>query len=149
VPSTFFSIRNERKKGDKKMQQETKTQNDITRALYAEVAHNREVLSRIDENAPFDTPETIAALNTAIHQLKAGTAYKILYNTGTHEKGSFNYLLSQVKNDIFFLRSIADQDTNTMIPEKYKPLLQKIGPQSYLKNIKECTEQIYKILSTQ
>jgi hypothetical protein len=130
------------------MQEKTKTQNDVTRALYNEVAHNREVLSHIDENAPFDTPETIAALSAAIHQLKAGTAYKILYNTGTHEKGSFNYLLSQAKNDIFYLGAAADQDTNPMIPEKYKPLLQKIGPQTYLKNIKECTEQLYKILST-
>jgi hypothetical protein len=130
------------------MNQKSETQNDVTRALYAEVAHNREVLKHIDENAPFDTPETIAALNTAIHQLKAGTACKVLYNTGTHEKGSFNYLLSQVKNDIFYLGAAADLDTNPMIPEKYKPLLRKIGPQQYLKNIKECTEQLYKILST-
>jgi hypothetical protein len=136
------------------MQQTTKPQTQpITkeekRALINEVAHNREVLSHIDENAAFDTPETIAALNIAIHQLEAGTAFNVLYNTGTHEKGTFNYLLSQVKNDIFFLGAIADKDNSPIIPEKYKPLLQKINPQEYLRNIKTYTEQIYKILSTQ
>jgi hypothetical protein len=128
------------------MQQTPKT--NITRDLYNEIAANREVLSRIDENAAFDTPEEISALNTAIRQLKAGAAYNVLYNAGTPEKGTFNYLLSQVKNDIFFLGAIAGKDTSPVIPEKYKPLLQKIHPQEYLRNIKNHTEQLYKASST-
>jgi hypothetical protein len=130
------------------MQQKTKPQTDITRDLYNEVAYNREVLKHIDENAALDTPESIAALNAAVRQLKAGAAYKVLSDVGTPEKGSFNETLSKVKNDIFFLGAAAGQDNSPILPEKYKPLLQKIGPQSYLKNIKKYTEQIYKALST-
>jgi hypothetical protein len=130
------------------MQQKTETQNTITRDLYNEVAGNLEVLKRVDGNAALDTPEDVAALNAAVRQLKAGTAYNILYNAGSPEEGSFNWMLSKAKNDIFFLKAVVGQDNSPIIPEKYKPLLKKIQPQPYLKNIKKYTEQIYKALST-
>jgi hypothetical protein len=130
------------------MQQKTETQNNISRDLYNEVAGNLEVLKRLDENAALDTPEAVAALNTAVHRLKAGTAYNILYNAGRPEEGTFNWMLSKAQSDIFFLKAVADQDNSPILPEKYKPLLKKIRPQAYLRNIKKYTEQIYKALST-
>jgi hypothetical protein len=130
------------------MQQKTETQNNISRDLYNEVAGNREVLKRVDENAALDTPEDVAALNAAIHQLKAGTAYNILYDAGRPEEGTFNWMLSKAQSDIFFLKAVAGQDNSPILPEKYKPLLKKIRPQTYLRNIKKYTEEIYKALST-
>jgi hypothetical protein len=119
------------------MKHKTETQNNISRDLYNEVVGNLEVLKRVGENAALDTPEDVAALNAAVHQLKAGTAYNILYNADDPEEGSFNWMLSKAKNDIFFLKAVAGQDNSSILPEKYKPLLKKIQPQPYLKNIKK------------
>jgi hypothetical protein len=130
------------------MQQKIEMKKDVSTALYNEVAGNREVLNRVDENAALDTPEAVAALNAAVHRLKAGTAYNILYDSGNPEEGTFNWMLSKAQSDIFFLKAVAGQDNSPILPEKYKPLLKKIRPQTYLRNIKKYTEQIYKALST-
>jgi hypothetical protein len=69
--------------GDKKMKQTTKpqqqTKTNIPHALREEIVANREILKRVDENAAFDTPESLAALRSVIEQLKVKTSAIILF----------------------------------------------------------------------
>jgi hypothetical protein len=116
-----------------------------------EAPHRTEALKKppvAARNAPFDTPRSRRRPQRRRPPAKSRCRLPSSIQRRPPEKGTLNHLLSQVKNDIFYLGAAADQDTNPILPEKYKPLLRKIGPQQYLRNIKKYTEQIYKILST-
>jgi hypothetical protein len=123
------------------MQQKAETKNDIPHALREEIAANRELLKHVDENAAFDTPESLAALRSVIEELKTGTAATILMNIEKIEiEAPLRQPLGKALSGIFSLKNIVGFDNSAILPDKYKPLLGKISHKEYLTNIKENTE---------
>jgi hypothetical protein len=138
---------NKTPQGYKKMKQKIETRAPIFRALYNEIAANREILKRVDETAAFDTPESLADLRSVIEQLKVKNSAIILLSVETIKEGTLYYALSQALSGFFLLDTIVSMDNSTIISDDMKPLLKKIRPQKYLSIIKENIEQIYNTLT--